>query len=66
MEETRNGLTEQFDKWFDGRASHSRFVLPISLCASRFMTSEVDGDGDVWTRIYGDASMKKEARIGSS
>ena len=53
MEETRNGLTEQFDEWFDGRAS-------------RFMTSEVDGDGDVWTRIYRDASTKKEARIGSS
>ena len=34
--------------------------------ASRFMTSEVDGDGDVWTKIYGDASTKKEVRIGSS
>ena len=57
---------EQFDKWFDGRASHSRFTLQISLCASRFMTSEVDGDGNDWTGIYGDASTKKEARIGSS
>ena len=34
-------------------------ALQIPLCASRFMTSEVDGDGNVWTRIYGDASMKK-------
>ena len=64
--ETRNGLRERFDEWFDGRASHLRFALQISLCASRFMMLEVDGDGDVWTRIYGDASTKKEARIGSS
>ena len=62
----RNGLTERFDEWFDGRASHSGFALQISLCALHFMTSEVDGDGNVWTRIYGDASTKKEARIGSS
>ena len=26
-EETRNGLTEQFDEWFDGRALHSPFAL---------------------------------------
>ena len=50
-EETRNSLTEQFDEWFDGRALHSRFVLRILLCASRFMTSEVDEDADIWTRI---------------
>ena len=62
-EETRNGLTERFDEWFDGRAAHLGFALQISLCASRFMTSEVDGDGNVWTRIYGDASTKKKPTI---
>ena len=56
------GDEERFDEWFDGRASHS----PFALRALRFMTSEVNGDGDVWTRIYGDAYTKKEARIGSS
>ena len=33
--------------------------LRATNLASRFMTSEVDGGGDVWTMIYGDASTKK-------
>ena len=59
-------------KWFDRGGDEKRFdgtvwrVVWQALGALRFMTSEVDEDGDIWIRIYEIHLRKKEVRIGSS